>query len=312
MRPALYSVTYSGLWYDDRALSLEEVIVRAAEVGFGAVEIDGKRPHGFPLDWSERRRRDVRALAEQHGVEIACVAANNDFTKAVPEERESQILAVTELIRLAADLGAPLVRIFAAWPGVTLVNGSAAYDFTRNEAFRIPATRLERWTWCREAIEEVARVAERSGVVLTLQNHKPLIDEPVDLLDMVREVDSEHVRCTMDCHLMPRQDAETIEEAVQAAGSLHVFSHYAGEYRRDADGSVVPKRLPGRVPINYPAYVAALAGIGYQGYLSYELCHPFFPERRELGRLEHVHEQVELAHEYMATLLADVAAAQAA
>src|SRR5690625_6943475 len=99
---------------------MEEVIDKAAKVGYSGIEIDGKRPHGFPLDWSAERRKQIRALADATGVEIACIAANNDFTKAVPEELESQILTVTMLIELAAGMGVPMVRLFAAWAGVAL------------------------------------------------------------------------------------------------------------------------------------------------------------------------------------------------
>jgi hypothetical protein len=46
----LYSITYLGVWYRGDALSLEQVIQRAKEYGYEGVEIDGKRPHGDPLD----------------------------------------------------------------------------------------------------------------------------------------------------------------------------------------------------------------------------------------------------------------------
>lgn len=308
MRLALYSVTYAGLWYAGPALSVEEVIERAARYGFAGVEVDGKRPHGFPLDWSSQRRREVRRAAVETGVALACLAANNDFTSAVPEEREAQLASVAGLIELAADLEIPYLRVFAAWPGVTITNGQAAYDLVRDPTYRIPATRHERWTWCRDALAEAARIAANHGVVLTLQNHRPLIDEPTDLVDMVREVDHDHLRCTMDGHLIPAQDAASVEAAVKAAGARHVFSHFAGEYER-VDGVVRQKRLPGRREINYGAYVAALHGIGYRGYLSYELCHPFYPRRREFGNLDDVDEQVALAHEYMSGLVRDVVGA---
>ena len=46
----LYSITYGGVWYRGDALTVEQVIGRAKKFGYQGVEIDGKRPHGNPLD----------------------------------------------------------------------------------------------------------------------------------------------------------------------------------------------------------------------------------------------------------------------
>ena len=61
MKLGLYSVTYMGLWYDGPALSFEEVVRRARDSGYDGVELDGKRPHGNPMDL-DRRTRERMAL----------------------------------------------------------------------------------------------------------------------------------------------------------------------------------------------------------------------------------------------------------
>jgi sugar phosphate isomerase/epimerase len=50
MKLGLYSITYLGLWYRGRELTLQGVVARAREYGYDGIEIDGKRPHGNPLD----------------------------------------------------------------------------------------------------------------------------------------------------------------------------------------------------------------------------------------------------------------------
>ena len=89
MRLGLYSITYLGLWYRGKALPLPQMIKRAKEYGYDGIEIDGKRPHGSPLDWSTARCRELRALADGEGIDIFAVAANNDFSNPVPEVREA-------------------------------------------------------------------------------------------------------------------------------------------------------------------------------------------------------------------------------
>src|SRR5262249_49176588 len=99
MKLGLYSITYLGLWYRGEALPLPAMITRAKQYGYDGIEIDGKRPHGNPLDWPTPRCRELRSIADGEGIDIFAVAANNDFSNPVPEVREAQICYVRDLIR---------------------------------------------------------------------------------------------------------------------------------------------------------------------------------------------------------------------
>jgi len=79
MKLGLYSITYLGLWYRGEALTLPELIQKARKFGYDGIEIDGKRPHGNPLDWPSKKCKELRSLADGEGIEIHAVAANNDF-----------------------------------------------------------------------------------------------------------------------------------------------------------------------------------------------------------------------------------------
>src|SRR6266536_4900365 len=68
--PSLYNVTYIGLWYRGDALSTQQVVERAQTFGYGGVEIEAKRPHGFPLDWPPQRCRDFRKRSSDAGIGI--------------------------------------------------------------------------------------------------------------------------------------------------------------------------------------------------------------------------------------------------
>lgn len=306
MKVGLYSITYLGVWYDGGALGLEEVFGRARELGYAGVEIDGKRPHGNPMDLDAAAREAIRSVADATGLEIPAVAANNDFSSPVPEHQECQLLMVRELIRLARDLGAPVVRLFLAWPGITYTGGLASYDIARRRWEEIwrDSTRLEIWQRARDLFREAARVAEGEGVVLALQNHRPVIEHHRDVLDMVEEVDSPAFRACIDVPLMDDQSDAAVRDAVRAAGARQVHTHFGGEFTRGEDGRIRQRRLRsaggGAGPVvNYPAFVSALREQGYDGWLCYEFCHPALDERhRYLGR-EHVDAQAGLAAEYL-------------
>ena len=91
IKPALYSVTFGGVWYQGPGFGLDDVLKKATQYGFPAIEIDGKRPGGYALDWPTPRCVEFRKKAADNGLVIAAVAANNDFSSPIAEHRESQM-----------------------------------------------------------------------------------------------------------------------------------------------------------------------------------------------------------------------------
>jgi sugar phosphate isomerase/epimerase len=310
MKLGLYSITYLGCWYRGEALSLEEMISRAKEYGYDGIEIDGKRPHGNPLDWPAARCRDLKSLANDEGIEIYAVAANNDFSDPVPEVREAQICYLRELIRMTADFGAPVLRVFLAWRGVTRHPQLASYDVVKgywpivHEKFAAE----EIWGWCREAMIECARYAGDAGVTLALQNHKPVIEDHEDVLRMVRDVGSPHLKVCLDAPLMADKSAEAIRRAARQVGPLQVLSHFGGEFERRPDRSIRGfDRLDGVVGPDtnryYADFARAMAEIGYDGYIGYELCHKLPLVGGQTVGIEYADESARLAAEFMRQII---------
>jgi len=309
VKVGLYSITYLGVWYRGGALTLEQVIERAKQYGYEGVEIDGKRPHGNPLDWPTSRCRDLLSYAHDRGVEIYAVAANNDFSSPIPEHRESQLAYLRDLVRMTADLGAKVLRVFLAWPGVTLLReGGGRYDIARavwekaHEAFSPEET----WAWCREGLVESARHAGEHGVTLALQNHPPVIGDYRDVLRMVREVASPHLKVCFDARLEHGKDAAAIRKATVEVGPLQVLSHYGGEYKTGPGGIEV---IGGEQCL---AEVSGLLDVGYRGYFGYELCHPLPVVDGKTVGVEYVHENARLAAEYMRGVIAEAKRQRAA
>lgn len=317
MKTALYSVTYAGIWYDGGPLSIEELIACAKKYGYEGIEIDGKRPHGFPLDWDEKRRATIRKLAKESGIEIIGVAGNNNLVSPFVEDRENELLMMSEQIKLARDLEAKIVRVFMAWPGITYIDGKANYDIPRRYAIDgfaagPDATALQRWRWAKECLVEASEIAKRYGVTLALQNHHPYFmyknKTYLDMLEMVREVNSEFLKCSLDCPLLATQEDDYVTQAVRDTGKLEVISHFGGEFVHDTKGEVrqVPCHGFDSVVNNYTAFVRALKETGYEGYLSYELCHSVLNNNHELAGIERAHEQVSYASRYMHNIIRSV------
>jgi sugar phosphate isomerase/epimerase len=301
MKVGLYSITFLGIWYRGKALSLKEMIKRTKNYGYEGIEIDGKRPHGNPLDWPTRRCRELRSVSDGEGIEIHGVAANNDFSSPIPEYRECQIAYVKELIRMTSDLGAKTLRMFLAWPGVTkhpqLAQYTIAKDIWKYTHNKFSEEQI--WTWCREGMAECAKYAEDAGVILALQNHAPVIWSYRDVLRMVKQVNSPSLKVSLDAPIMIDKSPKNIQRAAKAVGNLQVLSHFGGEYDRDKNGKIKGAKF-------YKPFIQAMHEIGYSGYLSYELCHPLPKVNGQTVGLKFAEKNAQLAAEFMHGIINEV------
>lgn len=281
----LYSITYLGVWYKGKALTLEESMGRARDFGFEGIEIDGKRPHGNPLDMPAKRCKEIKSRASDMGLEIYAVSGNNDFSSPVPEHREAQIVYLKELMRMTSDLGVIPLRVFLGWPGVTLHPDGGRYDIAK-DVWQHAHDQFEPeqiWEWCREGLVESAKYAGDFGVTLALQNHKPVINDWHDMMRMIREVDSPNLKACLDAPILEDKSPENIIEAARAVEGIQMLSHFGGEFGEDENGNIIdiqdhsdhPGKEAEQVADRYlPGFVKAMKDIGYEGWYSYELCHP--------------------------------------
>jgi sugar phosphate isomerase/epimerase len=321
VKPVLYSITYLGLWYQGPALTMDELIGRAKKYGFAGIEIDGKRPHGCPLDWPKSRCAEFRKKVEDQGLVISNVAADNDFSSPISEHREAQLANVRDLIRMTSDLNAKKLRVFLAWPGATKrPHGGGRYDIAQNTWALVHKDFSEEqtWEWCREGLIEASRFAGDHGVVLALQNHGPVIKSYRDVLRMVKEVGSPHLKVCLDGGLLEKKDDVYLRQAVRDVGPLQVHSHYGGEFeRKDPSGPILRPSIRGswgqadyvrtgeyeKGDLNLP-FIKALVETGYRGYIGYELCHPLPVMNGKLVGLEFVDRNTELGIEYIKGVIA--------
>ena len=310
MKIGLYSISCSGTWFCDRPpLTVEEFIDAARRFGYDGVELDLKRPHGSPLDLDERRCREIRGYAQKQGLEICGAAANNNFASIVPEQIENELLMVREQIRVTKQLGAPVLRVFAAWRGIVKKNGIASYEIPAQYHSFYGALDYELRQSIVSCLKECAKWAEEAGVVLALQNHHPVINDYQDMLDIVAWVDSPWVKCCLDapcCGWTEEHQADGyLSRAVRDVGALQMISHANAEFIEKADGSIEMISFdPAIQPVltNYPAFFKALKEIGYAGYVNYEFCHMPFRNGRVRGYNDYIEDQIRLAQKYFRAL----------
>ncbi len=311
MKLGLYSISCSGTWFNDRPpLTVEEFVDTAKKFGYEGVELDLKRPHGSPLDLDAKRCKEIRDYVAKSGLELCAVAANNNFASIVPEHLENELLMVREQIRVAKELGAPVLRVFAAWRGITMREGIANYEVTARNHTYYEALDHELRQSIVTCLKECVQWAEAAGVVLALQNHHPLIDTYQDMLDIVRWVDSPWLKCCLDapcCGWTEKTQSDAyLEKAVQDVGDLQMLTHANAEFVEAADGSITMVSFDPHIqPVltNYPAFIRALKKQGYQGYFNFEFCHMPFRNGKVMGYQNYIENQIRLAKIYFERLI---------
>jgi len=295
--PMLHSVSYSGSW-GQAALSLERFIDRAADLGFGGIMLMAKRPHLSVLDWDAKARAQLRKQFERRKIEHVCIAGYNNFTadlehSEVPH-REIQIQHITELARLASDLGGDLVRIFTGYE-----NPASTYH--------------AQWKLIMDALKESARRANEFGVTLGVQNHHDIGVGFESFSDLIRAVDEPNCKAMFDAWAPALHGADLVAAARKLA-PLTVQTTVANYQRRPRyhyNPALVnySEQMPyvQAVPIeegfiDYTQFLTTLAEGGFHGSVAYEMCSPLL----EGGSLEVLDRYARLFTEFLQRLNSDL------
>jgi sugar phosphate isomerase/epimerase len=207
------------------------------------------------------------------------------------------------------DLGVPLVKVFAAWPG--LVNDedeTATYaPYERGNYYtRLYPADLRRWQRALDGLRETADEAATRGLTLALQNHAPVLRPGYeDTLAMLGELDRPNVGLCLDAPLFKdRQSDEYMVEAAAACAEHILLTHYgAWNFVEHDNGVVAQGPCPSfGGPVNYTRYLAELHRAGYDGYLVSEYCLPCVKDHRIAG-IDEVDRATAMALAYMKRLV---------
>ena len=250
MKFALLTVTYSGLFYDGPPLSVVQQIHKARQLGFDGLSIETKRPVASPLDLTDGDRKAIKAAATAEGIALCALESLSNFASPLMEERENNLAMMRLVIDLASDLEIPIVKVFAAWPGIINDEDDTALyaPYERLAYFtKLYPADLRRWRRAVDGLRETADWAATRGVTLALQNHAPLLRTGYeDALTMMREVDRPNMGLCLDAPLFKdRQTDAYLREAVRACGTHVLLTHYgAWNFRQTEDGETVQEHGP--------------------------------------------------------------------
>jgi len=238
---------YAFMSFSCPELGLEEMLCVAKRMGYDAVEprIEANHKHGIELEADRATRARIKAQVAEAGVPLCCVATSRSY--ADPAKTGEQTELTHRCIDLAADVGAPRLRVF----GGMLPDG-----LSREAAVDLVASSL------RAAADHAA---ERD-VVLCVETHDGWCN-PQHLAAVMRRADHSAVAVNWDIMHPVRAGGATMDEAFEALRPWirHVHFHDGA----DTGGQL--KLLPiGEGSIDHRRAVRLLMADGYDGYLSGE------------------------------------------
>ncbi|MCX7012879.1 MAG: sugar phosphate isomerase/epimerase [Candidatus Sumerlaeota bacterium] len=236
---------YSFMSFSTPALSLDETLSLARRLGYDGIEprAESGHAHGVELETSAERRAEFRRRAEDSGIALSCVATSCKFAN--PAATQQTVDQCRRYVDLAADIGAPRVRVFG---------GKIPEGLSREKAIDTLV----------EGLGAVATHARDRGVVVCLETHDDWCDTKPVAAALAR-LDGAAIAANWDIMHPVRTAGCTMDAAFDALRSRigHVHIH---------DGKI--GRL-GPVPIgegdiDHRRALELLQSISYDGFLSGE------------------------------------------
>jgi len=269
MKLSLFSVSYAGYW-GQQVLTLSDFIAKAAELGFDSVMLAGKRPHFSPLDIGEEALAAVRATLRSQNITCDIIAGYTDLSPTAAAEvpyQEMQIAYVESLARMAAAVGASVVRIFTA------------YETDSQSPHAL-------WQDAVNRLREMCDRAAALGITLAVQNHHDLGVHTDAMLELLYDVDRPNCRLGFDAWSPALRGEDLYEAAHKAAPHMAITTN--ADYLRlprfhyqpalinyqPASPDMVRAVKFGEGFIDYPAFFQGLRDGGFDGVANYEMCSP--------------------------------------
>lgn len=240
--------------YGDEPLAV--TFERLSRLGYHGVEIQAEPDRQDP--------REVRALADRHGLEVCSVTGTfpwpteeRDLAHPDPQLRARAVAYVRRLVEFAGSVGAPQVLLVPA-----SVPRRAPVEWAGDPETWWPLVERE-WTLAVASVRDAAGFAAERGVRLAVEPinryESFLLNTAEQALRFVEEVGSPWVGVHLDTFHMNLEEPDPAGAVRRVGGrltSLHVSDSHRGP--------------PGEGHVDFRGILRSLQEVGFQGYLILE------------------------------------------
>jgi sugar phosphate isomerase/epimerase len=240
------SLSYKNEFGADE-LDLEQFIERAYQMRLDGIDIHTRALASTEPDYL----RKIRMQAQKRGIALSYIGVSSNFGKPL-EELENEVATAKQWIDVAAFMGIPLVRVFAAW---------------------VPEGDSEEDVWARmiPCLKEVADHGEEKGVVVGLHNHNHgcVTRTGKDVRRIIDEVDN-----TYFSHILDTGQYVGSPGASGQRGHEDPALNFYGSIEETAPLAIHVRCKIYRIQtgaeewLNYPRIFEILKGVNYNGWLS--------------------------------------------
>jgi sugar phosphate isomerase/epimerase len=271
VKTCLHSVSYMGIWRGQATLTVDQFLVKAKELGFDGVMIAAKRPHLSLIDYDEAARAKLKARIKELGLDLVCLAGYCDFAAGVDKAGipnvEIQAIYIGELAKMARDLGTNMVRVYTGYE-----RPDVPYD--------------KQYALVVEGLTMAGKIAAKYGVTLAVQNHHDIALHHDAMKWLLDEVNLPNVKAAFDCWspTLEGLSSEEIKQAIYKMKPYIVHTTTADyeklpRYKYEINHTNYTAQIPqmraveiGEGFLDYKTFINTLKEIGYQGYITYEMC----------------------------------------
>ncbi|MFK7738537.1 MAG: sugar phosphate isomerase/epimerase family protein [Pirellulaceae bacterium] len=160
-------------------MSLFDMLDECARLDVDAVDPTGYFFPEYPKTPPTKFINEFKRRAFQLGLEISGTGIRNDFAIADKSKRESDVELAKQWIEAAAEMGAPVVRVFAG-------KQPAGHSWE------------ETASWMSDALASCAEHGEKFGVVVGVQNHGDMLQSADEVLRILGMVNSQWLGTIVD------------------------------------------------------------------------------------------------------------------
>ena len=245
--------TYSYWHFTPQKFPVERVIEEAARLGFDAVEILHRQMAEEGTGYVNKLKR----LAFTLGLDLNLLSIHQNFVSPDASERQKNIDHTKRCLDLAAQLGIPCIRLNSGRWG-TIKSFDELMKVKGNEPPLPGYTDDDAFGWCIECIEKCLPQAERTGVMMALENHWGLTTKVEGVLRIWKAVRSPWLGINLDTGNHPGDPYPEIEKLAPHATVVQAKTYYGGGVWYTLE-------------LDYARIAAILRKHGFSGYVSLEM-----------------------------------------
>ena len=222
---------------EEGGMSLFDMLEECARLDFDAVDPTGYFFPGYPEVPDRSFVNTFKRRAFDLGLAISGTGIRNDFATADPEKRKADVALAKRWIETAADMGAPVIRVFAG----NLPEGHLWEDAA---------------VWLADCLHECAEHGAQHGVIVGVQNHGGMLKSADEVITILDQVNSEWLGTIVDTgYFLTPDPYKDIERVIPYAVNWQVK-----ELLSDRKGPA----------IDMDRLVAILRASEYRGYVPIE------------------------------------------